>query len=133
MSATQQQQHQQQRTDHARLEMGMQNLLDKATPTTYSVTGLRKIDGETITIPIIFIITTAISMVVMQVWQAFFVRQFHRVGFDIFDGSFLTTFVATVILLTLSIFMAQVVQWIAKRAVETEPEEWDDSPDSKTK
>jgi hypothetical protein len=126
MSQKQQQQQQQQKNEM--LDQEVTSLLNVASPSSTSLTGnLSSLDRETFAIPILYIVSTAISMLVMQIWQAFFTTQFKKIGIDVLDGTLLSTVVCTTALFLLSILVRRLVLWAAKRAVLAEPtRDWED-------
>lgn len=91
-------------------------ILQQASPSMYALTSSASLDVENIAIPFVFVITMAMSTMLVSVWQSFLSVQLAKIGLNPSGGSLGGTFLVTAGIIVVTILLLKATKIISVRA-----------------
>jgi len=96
--------------------VGANQVLARASPTAYALTGSDTLDFQSLSIPFLLVITMAMSGMLVNVWQSFLSVQLAKIGLNPTGGSLWGTLLVTSGVILATVLLLKLANHISWRA-----------------
>lgn len=98
------------------------SILQQASPSSYAVTGSSSFEVQNFAIPLLFIVTMAMSQMLVSCWQSFLSVMLAKIGLNPSGGSFTGTMLVTAGIIFATILILKAAKVVSARAAKRQKE-----------